>query len=945
VAPASTNNPALRTQRLRGLVKNTSVVVLSALAYYLCAQLSYAWTIQPAGVVIVWFPSGLMLAVLALLNKRQWPLALAGAFVGNVTADVLHGTSVPMSLAGGLANGVESLVAAWVLVRSVGAPAKLANLREVAVLVVGAAGLSNAVTALAGALVVVYGTDMTFWTAWFVWWTGDGIGMLTVAPAILTTVSVATRQTQMTKHTVVEAAILFATLVTLAQLFLSHTPNQTAALSPDPYMLIPLLFWAAIRFGLPGATLATLVLCFVTVWNAAHGIGPFAQAEQSPTNEVLRIYAYLALASLSSLVPASILSERTAGERMRARLAAILDAAPDFVTIGQMDGPPLYINRAARRALGLGETEPVESLLAFRRPGFNDFLRSVVFPTAIRDGSWRGEAEYIARSGQVIPVSQVSIVHLDASGKVAFLSTISRDIADRLRMEEALRVAEERVRFALEVAEVGIWEANLKTGVLYWSGTCERMHGLARGTFRGTFEAFLDCIAADDRRQVAEQIERATREHTDSEVEYQTVWPDGTVRLIAMTGHTVYDETGAPIRAAGAALDVTEQRSLENQLRQAQKMEAVGQLAGGVAHDFNNLLTAILGYAEFVLDDLPADDPNRKGIEQISQAGRRAAQLTQQLLAFSRKQMLAPRVLRVGDVVSGVIPLLRRLLGEAIDLRTAMGDRWHAMADPGQIEQVVVNLAVNARDAMPDGGRLTIETADVWLDDAYVKQHPMVSPGPHVMIAVSDTGHGMDAVTQKRIFEPFFTTKAKGKGTGLGLATVYGIVKQSGGYIWVYSEPGHGTTFKVYLPRTAELEAPPERQPVATSIAGGDETILVVEDEDGVRELASTVLTRHGYTVLAAATPRQGIELADAHQNPIHLVLTDVVLPEISGRAMVTEIQRRHPEPRILYMSGYTDDAVVHHGVLDSGMSFLQKPFTGGGLLRKVRELLDVEQT
>lgn len=545
------------------------MVVLIGLAYYLCAQLSYAWAIRPAGVVIVWFPSGFMLAALALLNTRQWPFALAGALAGNVAADVLHGTSVPLSLAGGLANTVESLVAAWVLVRLVGTPVALSKLRDVSVLVFGSAGLSNAVTALAGALVLVSGAQMTFGTAWFVWWTGDGMGMLTLAPAILTPANLVTQRARMPRRTVVEAAIVFVTLATLAQLVLSHNPDPTSALSPDPYMLIPVLFWAAIRFGLPGATLATLVLCVVTVSNAAQGVGPFAQTAQSSTNEILRIYAYLAVASLSSLVPAAILSERAAGETMRTRLAAILDAAPDFVTIGQLDGPPSYINRAARRALGIGETEQVKSLLAFRRADFLDYLKSVVLPTASRDGSWRGETEYISRSGQVIPVSQVSIVHRDVHGDVAFVSTISRDISERLQMEEALRVAEERMRFALEVAEVGIWEAHFETGMVYWSATCERMHGLAPGTFGGTYEAFLDCIEADDRRQVAEQIERATREHTDAELEYHTAWPDGTVRLIAGTGRTVYNQGGAPVRAAGVALDITERRSLENQLRQA----------------------------------------------------------------------------------------------------------------------------------------------------------------------------------------------------------------------------------------------------------------------------------------------------------------------------------------------------------------------------------------
>jgi two-component system, cell cycle sensor histidine kinase and response regulator CckA len=325
----------------------------------------------------------------------------------------------------------------------------------------------------------------------------------------------------------------------------------------------------------------------------------------------------------------------------------------------------------------------------------------------------------------------------------------------------------------------------------------------------------------------------------------------------------------------------------------------------------------------------------------VTKAAHRAAALTHQLLAFGRKQILAPRVLHLGDIVSQITPMLRRLLGETIDLKTTIGDRGRVMADAGQIEQVIVNLAVNARDAMRDGGRLTLETVDVVLDDAYARHHPGVRPGRYVMVAVSDTGHGMDAATQKRIFEPFFTTKPKGQGTGLGLATAYGIARQSGGHISVYSEPGRGATFKVYLPQSEQVEEYAPASPTAARALRGSETILLVEDEEFVREFVHRALSRYGYTVHAVEDASKALEFGRAHAGGIDLILTDVVLPDMSGRIMAGELQQRHAESKVLFMSGYTDDAIVHHGVLDAEMWFLQKPFTADAIAAKVRDVLD----
>ncbi len=392
-------------------------------------------------------------------------------------------------------------------------------------------------------------------------------------------------------------------------------------------------------------------------------------------------------------------------------------------------------------------------------------------------------------------------------------------------------------------------------------------------------------------------------------------------------------------------LEITERKSVEAQLLQSQKMEAIGRLAGGIAHDFNNLLTIITGFSDLLLEIPGSDATTREYATEIRKAGERAALLTRQLLAFSRRQVLQPEVLDLNAVVSEVDSMLRRLIGEDIDLKTLLRpDLGRVRVDPGQVHQIFMNLAVNARDAMPRGGKLTIETANVELDSAYARSHAEVKPGPYVMLAMSDTGTGMDAETQSRIFEPFFTTKEKGKGTGLGLATVYGIVKQSGGNIWVYSEPGHGTTFKIYLPQVDETEptaAPPvtsEKPPAAS------ETILLVEDEAGVRALARRVLESRGYTVLEAGRGEEALQVSETHTGPIHLLLTDVIMPGMSGRALADRLAPMHPGMKVLFMSGYTDNAVVHHGVLESGIAFVQKPFTPEALLRKVREILGLNE-
>jgi two-component system, cell cycle sensor histidine kinase and response regulator CckA len=506
------------------------------------------------------------------------------------------------------------------------------------------------------------------------------------------------------------------------------------------------------------------------------------------------------------------------------------------------------------------------------------------------------------------------------------------------RAQEALRESEERYRHIVETASEGICSLDAELRITFANGAFARMLGctpeelLGAPTERYVFPAELDESRRhmDARRQgVAEQYERRLQRK------------DGKECWCLVSGAPILDSDGRFAGSLGMFTDITDRRRLEEQLRQSQKMDAIGRLAGGVAHDFNNLLTVILGYSDVLLQGL---EPGllHEATQEVRQAGERAAALTRQLLAFSRKQTLVPEVLDLGDVVSGLSTMVVRLIGEDVKVSVVVSPGLgRVKADRGQLEQVVVNLAVNARDAMPKGGSLIFELQNVELDDAYAATHAEVKPGPYVLLAISDTGTGMNAETQKRVFEPFFTTKETGKGTGLGLSTVHGIVHQSGGAIDVYSEPGQGTTFKVYLPRFADEAA--VRRPVSgdhPAQRAAFETVLVVEDEAAIRQLTRLILQKAGYTVLLAESPVAAERIAGSHPGPIHLVLTDVVMPGMRGPELAERLLRLRPDLRVLYMSGYTDDAIAHHGLLDAGTEFLQKPFTPLRLTQKVREVL-----
>lgn len=794
--------------------------MLLAAVYYGAARLGLRYASIGPSISLVWPPTGIAFAALTLIGSKYWPAVTLGAFLANAA------TPVPLLAAAGIAlgNTLEAVVAAYLLRRSAGSRPQLDDLRQVRTLILVAAPLGALCGAVVGPLSLwVAGalSSVALPAAAAVWWTGDLLGALVVAPVFFSWA--ASPQAQDNTRRLVEVVVLCVGTIAAAELGLGRFVNTAFVRQVDyQYLLFPFVIWAALRFGARGASLVTLAVSVVAIGHTVQGGGPFVSATAVRT--LFELACYLAAVSVTGLV-----------------LAA-----------------------------------------------------------AVR---W-----------------------------------------ERQEATKALAQSEDRLRRALDAAGMGTWFWSADDNTLTSDENLRQLYGLIPGDRSSTHKELLDHVHPEDRESVSEAVRRAFQDGDALDYEFRVLLPDGRVRWIADQGEVYRDVQGCPTYVAGVSTDITEHRVAEEQLNQAQRMESVGRLAGGVAHEANNQMSVVLGAADFILGRSDVPEAVREDAEFIRRAAERTAAVTAQLLAFSRRQILKPEALNLNVMLMAWETVLRRVMGEdcGVTLRLASGVGL-VRADPGQLEQVLLNLAINARDAMPPGGSITVETfnAELTGDHTRLKPDTAVRPGHYVVLAVSDTGQGMDKETMSHIFEPFFTTKGIGEGTGLGLATVYGIVRQSDGYIWVYSEPGQGSTFKIYLPLMQDTPSQPTivAEPVRS---GAAETILVVEDETSVRSIMKRALEDAGHPVLEAGRGSEAIEILTRHSGQVSLVVVDVVMPGTSGPELADRIKELNPCIPVLFTSGYTDGEIARRGLLQPGAVFLQKPFTPTGLVRAVRERLAV---
>ncbi len=677
--------------------------------------------------------------------------------------------------------------------------------------------------------------------------------------------------------------------------------------------------------------------------NATLGIGPLIVLLQvSQQSREWRLFRFTLL-GISILCYAARLGLSEYRQSQAAELARrntlAMDSAINGMAILDASGKYVYVNAAYAKMLNDSAPELVmgKHWREHAGPGDSSGVEKEISEGLEQSGKWYGAVTVHRSDGKAVPM-EMALCSLPEGGTIC----VAIDISQRLRAQRAHAEAEIRYRTLIEqvsaisyIAELGV---NGKW--IYVSPQVEGILGYTQEEWIAKSETWLQFVVEED-HPILIVAEESSARGEPFQAEYRFRRKDGKTIWVNDTAVVVRGEDSRPLMQ-GVILDINERKQLENQLQQSRRMEAVGRLAGGIAHDFNNLLTIIRGYADMALNRPGAQAGVRADLQQIGGAADRATALIRQLLAYSRKQVLQPKVLNLNAIVDNLHRLLSRLMGEHIEMKALChATNGTVKADPAQIEQVIVNMVVNARDAMPDGGKLTIETANVVLDAAYALDQTTIKPGSYVMLSISDTGIGMDKETQAHVFDPFFTTKESGRGTGLGLSTVYGIVKQSEGYIWVESEQGKGSTFKVYLPYVKEALTQEESPMEERRDVRGTEVVLLVEDEEAVLELAQTILEEQGYHVMVARNPAHAEQWAAETRGEIHMLLTDVVMPGMSGRELAERIKKRRPGIRVLFMSGYAEDIVSRGGVLKTGVAFLQKPFTPKALRVRVREILD----
>jgi signal transduction histidine kinase/integral membrane sensor domain MASE1 len=924
--------------------------------YLLSAWVSLRLVAQPENVAVFWPAAGVASGLLIAFGRGQRLLSAAAVFAATVIANLLSSGDATGAAVFAVANTLEPVIIAYALEAVVGRPFRLDSLRAIGSLAaIAAAGA--AIAALCGAigLQLAGHSAAPTWTIWRTWFVADLVGIVAVAPLFVTVVPMLGAR-GLARREWIEGTILLLALAGIAEYLFGQSAMEAAWPTIVPLaFLFPMLLWIAARCAPVFAAAGSFLISVITVWNTIEGRGRFADSHYSLDERVLAAQAFMFTASLCALSLAIIIAERRRAESalresaQRLQLAFSGAKAGSYewdLTQGAVVGSPEYFG-----LYGLPrphDYSPIEqwqsSIHPDDRARVAERLRTLFESAAT---SYEIEFRIFHPESGVRWILSRSHIDRAPDGRADHVRGINLDITERKQAESALQESEARLRQAEQIARIGYWiwhpdHPDSLTGTTEYSPEGAAILGRGPDALAVADAEFYDrMVRPDDRVRAQAVFEDSIRARAASfSVEHGIVKPDGVVRTIVSFGENSYDESGRIHHSTGAIQDVTERRQTEEQLRQSQKIEAVGRLTGGIAHDFNNLLTVVIGNLDLALGRVQSD--LQATVEGALRAAERGAALVGQLLAFSRKQTLMPETIDLNRLVAGLRELLRRTLGEDIEIEMALEpELWPALADKGQVENALLNLAINARDAMPTGGRLLIETDNARLDEGYASRNEEVTPGAYAMLAVTDTGTGMAPAVVARAVEPFFTTKEVGKGSGLGLSMIYGFVKQSGGHLKIYSEVGHGTTVRLFLPRADQAAADEAAAAATPDHPRGHETVLAVEDDAEVRAFVVGRLRDLGYRVLEAADGHQALAIL-AGSDRIDLLFTDVVMPRgITGRELADEAKRQHPQMKILFTSGYTETAIVRHGRLDPSVHFLPKPFRRHDLAVKVREALD----
>jgi PAS domain S-box-containing protein len=938
-----------RESRLARSLSRQDVVRLAsfALAYFLAHFLAFLFPDSSRVLMAVWPAGGIGLAALLLSRRGLWPALLLVFFMTGNAANVISGRPLLSSLGYVTGNVLESLACASLITAMCGANVRFTRIKEILALIVSAT-LVNACTAFVGAGAAALTGSESFWHFWITWWIAHGLGLMVVVPFLVSWSDIQDQFSGLRAGLAAEWVLFIA--IWCASGWLIFTPDVFPwPFKLHPYVLVALLAWPALRFAQRGATLALFLLAATTVTSGAVRTGPLLWGGSASDERLLAVQLFLGFTSITGLLLAASYTERKLIEealrRSEESYADLYNDAPDiFLSVDIETKTIVQCNRTMERLTGytLGEIigRPVTDLVSAE---YLDAERRLHEAMSLHGEAYGQEVKLKRKHGTPLHISISATAIRDEQGRPVRSRAVWHDITERKTMELALKQSEQSYRqlFELESHVLLVVETE-SGGIIDVNAAAIRLYGYSREEWLSM--QYTETLADSSGALPAQEntvTHEALRWHRKKNAE---VFP-----VDVLVSHF---RRGEVLISLFAIRDITEQRrreeenaKLEEMLRQSQKLESIGTLSGGVAHEFNNLLTVVNGYSAFLINALEVGHPLRKYAEAILKAGEHGASLTAQLLAFSRKQMIQPRTLNLNVVLEDSAQFLRHLMGEDVELVIVLDPALgQVLADATQIRHILMNLATNARDAMPGGGRLTIETANFELHENSVSLPPDATPGWWVRLTATDNGIGMDEQTRKRIFEPFFTTKETGKGPGLGLAMVYGIVRQNRGWIEVKSDVGRGSTFAIYLSRQ-DVPAAGAKPAAAgnTSVLKASQTVLLVEDQESVRSFASAVLTGRGYRVLSASDGAEAVRLTEQHSGKIHLMITDAIMPGMDGRELARRLAITRPEMKLLFISGYAEELITDRGIVGYFTAFLPKPFSPDQLLEKVQEVLAPE--